>query len=287
MKALIIGAGGQLGQSLMRTIPSDCSAVAPPEQELDLSSRSHVERAIATVHPDAVINTAAYTAVDLAETNREAAFSINADAVGALAEICATAGVRLIHVSTDYVFDGESSVAYATNAAMNPINVYGASKLVGEKRLSATPQLRWTLVRTAWVYAPWGRNFVFTMLKLFRERGGASVVADQIGAPTSALNLARFIWRAVQTEKVGVFHYTDAGVASWYDFAVAINEDAQRLGLLTQPARVKPITTAEYPTPAKRPRFSLLATRSSIEAMQFAQPHWREALREVLKEIKT
>ena len=286
MKVLIIGAGGQLGRSLQRTVPPEIAIHAPSEWELDLTKREHVAAAIAKYHPNVISNAAAYTAVDRAETERSVAFAVNAEAVEGLAQLCAYAHIKLMHVSTDYVFDGEANSAYSVDAVTRPMNVYGASKLAGEERLRATANLDFALVRTAWVYAPWGHNFVLTMLKLFRERGGTSVVADQIGAPTSALNLARFLWCAALREARGVFHYTDAGVASWYDFAMAINEEALSMGLLASPAIVKSITTADYPTPAKRPRFSLLETRTSVAAVGAHQPHWREALREVLKELK-
>jgi dTDP-4-dehydrorhamnose reductase len=286
MKALITGAHGQLGQCLHRTAPQSYVLDMRARAELDLTQPAQVAAQIASSRPGVVINAAAYTAVDRAETDSDQAYAINAKGVEALAESCRKINATLIHVSTDYVFDGQAVTAYETGAVTNPVNVYGASKLAGEQALVGAKDLDWAIVRTSWVYAPWGKNFVLTMLRLMRERGQVSVVCDQIGTPTSALCLARFLWQIVtQPRARGVLHYTDSGVASWFDFAMAINEEAFAAGLLPQPALVKPITTAEYPTPAKRPALSILSTKSTIAATSFEQPHWRTALREVIKEI--
>ena len=286
MKALITGANGQLGQCLQRTAPKSYVLDMRTHAELDLAQPEQVAAQVASSGANVVINAAAYTAVDRAETDSEQAYAINAKGVEALAEGCRQSNATLIHVSTDYVFDGQAVTAYETGAATNPVSVYGASKLAGEQVLVGTTNLDWAIVRTSWVYAPWGKNFVLTMLRLMRERGQVSVVCDQIGTPTSALYLARFLWQIVTLPSArGVLHYTDSGVASWFDFAVAISEEAATAGLLPQPAVVKPITTAEFPTPAKRPALSILATKSTMAATSFEQPHWRTALREVIKEI--
>jgi dTDP-4-dehydrorhamnose reductase len=288
MKVLITGASGQLGVCLQRTAPAHCIVETRTRSELDLTHREQVAACIAALQPTVVINAAAYTAVDRAESDREQAYAVNATSVGVLADCCRTVNAKLIHISTDYVFDGQSVVAYETDSPTQPINVYGASKLAGEQSLLDAKNLNWAIVRTAWVYAPWGKNFVLTMLRLMRERGAVSVVCDQIGTPTSALTLARYLWRVAATAQArGILHYTDSGVASWFDFAVAINEEAVTAGLLSQPAIVKPITTAEYPTPAKRPALSILATKASLASAPFEQPHWRTALREVIREIRS
>jgi dTDP-4-dehydrorhamnose reductase len=286
MKVLVTGASGQLGRSLVHTAPSNVTIDACTHAQLDLTNKSQVISYVLESNPSVVINAAAYTAVDRAETDRDQAYKINALAVETLAHACTEIGACLIQVSTDYVFDGQSTTAYQSNSPTNPINIYGASKLAGEAALNQVKNLNSCIVRTSWVYSPWGSNFVLTMLRLFRERGGASVVADQIGAPTSALNLARYIWQCAAKQTRGIHHYTETGVASWYDFAVAINEEALAIGLLTKPATVKAITTAEYPTPAKRPAFSLLDTRSSIAEVGFEPIHWRVALREVLSVLR-
>jgi dTDP-4-dehydrorhamnose reductase len=286
MRVLITGASGQVGRSLVNTSPSEYTVHALTREQLDLGNNAQIESCVTALRPDVVINAAAYTAVDRAEADRNGAFAINTRGVDVLAHTCVRYGAKLIHISTDYVFDGQSIRAYEPDAPTHPINIYGASKLAGEQAIANTEKLDWTIVRTAWVYAPWGNNFMLTMLRLFRERGGASVVADQIGAPTSALTLARFLWSTIAIRVRGVQHYTDGGVASWYDFAVAISEEAVALGLLPNSVTVKAISTAEYPTPAKRPALSLLASRASVTATAFEQTHWRVALREVLSELR-
>jgi dTDP-4-dehydrorhamnose reductase len=283
---LIIGANGQVGRSLVRTAPSHFTIEAVDRSQLDLADTAKISAKLTQTRPAIVINAGAYTAVDRAETEQERAFAVNALAVATLANSCASAGVKLIHLSTDYVFDGRSPVAYEPDAATHPINVYGASKLAGEQAIAQTNELEWIIVRTSWVYAPWGTNFLLTMLRLMRERDVISVVNDQIGAPTNALSLARFLWRAAALPKAhGIFHYADAGAISWYEFAVAINEEATAAGLLQRPTTIRSITTAEYPTPAKRPAFSLLATRSSLATAAFEAPQWRTSLREALLEL--
>ncbi len=289
MKVLLTGASGQVGRSLSRTAPDGCTIGALTHAQLDIANRDQVREYLTTTRPSVVINAAAYTAVDRAEAESNRAYAINAEAVGTLAESCAVVNAKLVHISTDYVFNGLSVNAYEPNHATDPINAYGASKLAGEQTIVATKNLNWAIVRTSWVYAPWGHNFLLTMIRLMQERGAVSVVSDQIGAPTSALSLARFLWNTASAAKAkanGIFHYADAGVASWYDFAVAINEEALAAGVLQRAAIVKPIGTTQYPTPAKRPAMSLLATQSSIEAMSFDQPHWREALHEVITEFR-
>jgi len=286
MKVMITGAAGQVGKCLLQTAPAHCSIDARTRAQLDLADSASLRAAVVGSHPNVVINAAAYTAVDRAESESTRAYAVNATAVGVLAECCSEVGAQLLHLSTDYVFDGRAESAYETHAQTNPINVYGASKLAGEQKLQAVPNLDGRIVRTSWVYAPEGRNFVLTMLKLFRERGQVSVVSDQRGAPTSALNLARFLWRVVAAPPVlRILHYTDAGIASWYEFAVAINEDAVAEGILKNPAAVTAIATADFPTPAQRPRMSVLATGSSLDCVPFTQPSWRSALREVIAAI--
>jgi dTDP-4-dehydrorhamnose reductase len=288
MKVLVAGGAGQLGRALAHTAPLDLQVQALARAEFDLENSLQVTAVISAQKPDLIINAAAYTAVDRAESESDTAHRVNGSAVADLAQACAKRGVRLIHVSTDYVFDGQTNRAIEPDAPTHPLNVYGASKLAGERAIQATTNLDSTVVRASWVYAPWGNNFLLTMLRLMRERGGVSVVRDQIGAPLSALSLARFLWRAaVNKPTAKILHCADAGVASWYDFAVAIAEEAFMLGLLKQAPPVKSISTAEYPTAAKRPAFSLLATQSSMEALGIEQRHWRVALREVLGELKS
>ena len=212
---------------------------------------------------------------------------MNATAPATLAKCCAELGARLIHVSTDFVFDGAQGFPYSPDAPTNPLNVYGASKLDGERRIAATPGLVWHIVRTAWVYAADGRNFVSTMLRLFRERPAVSVVCDQMGTPTSAASLARCVWRLLADDgPSAILHYTDAGVASWYDFAVAIQEEAVALGLIDKAVSIRPIPTRQYPTPARRPPFSVLEKSGTFDRLQIEPDHWRVELRKVLQEMK-
>ncbi|HEY5759191.1 MAG TPA: dTDP-4-dehydrorhamnose reductase, partial [Steroidobacter sp.] len=254
---------------------------------LDITQQDAVAESVRSHRPDIVINASAYTAVDLAESEPQKAYAINADAVASLAGVCASQGIRFIHVSTDFVFDGSSGRPYRPDDATNPLGVYGASKLAGEQQIAAHAELDWTVVRTAWVYASSGRNFVLTLLRLFNERPVVRVVADQIGAPTSASSLSECVWRAATTGKLpGIAHFTDAGVASWYDFAVAIYEEASQLGLVTKSVDVQPIQTKDYPTPARRPSYSVLDTTATSAALGLTPVHWRANLRQVLRELR-
>jgi dTDP-4-dehydrorhamnose reductase len=284
VKVLVTGAGGQLGQALQASAPADAGLVALGHGDLDIGDAAAVSRIVAEQSPDLVINAAAYTAVDKAESEKAAAYRINADAPGYLAAAVRNAGARFVHVSTDFVFDGTSGIPYAPDAPTAPLGVYGASKLAGEKAaLVADPQA--LIVRTAWVYGTTGHNFVRTMLRLMSERDEVRVVADQIGTPTYALSLARAIWALAEAGASGIHHWTDSGAASWYDFAVAIQEEALALGLLTRDVPVVPIATCDYPTPARRPHYSVLDKGSAVAIVGQA-PHWRVNLRHMLGVIK-
>jgi len=283
MRALIVGSKGQLGRSLQACAPPAAEIVAHDYDTLDITDRASVKAMVDAVRPEIIINAAAYTAVDKAETDAGAAHAINAMAVGLLADAASAVGARLVHVSTDYVFDGTSGIPYAPDVKPNPLSVYGLTKFEGE-RLVGNAAL---IVRTAWVYAPNGGNFVRTMLRLMAERPEVCVVADQISTPTYAPGLAAALWALVGQGVVGLRHYTDAGVASWYDFAVAIQEEAMVAGLLGHAVPVIPIATADSPTPAKRPSFSVLDKSSTFEALGGPAPHWRVNLRTMLNEIKT
>lgn len=287
MKALIVGAAGQLGRALLRNIPADIDAVALDRSQLDITRAEAVAEAVRSHQPQVLINASAHTAVDLAESEPKKAYAINADAVDGLAGVCASQGIRFIHVSTDFVFDGSSGRPYRPEDATHPLGVYGASKLAGEQKIAAHPGLDWTVVRTAWVYASSGRNFVLTMLRLFKERPVVRVVADQVGSPTSALSLSECVWRAATSGKLrGIAHFTDAGVASWYDFAVAIYEEATQLGLVTSSVDIQPIQTKDYPTPARRPSYSVLDVTATTAALGLTPVHWRTHLRQVLRELR-
>jgi dTDP-4-dehydrorhamnose reductase len=287
VKVLIVGKTGQLACELLKNAPLETTVVALDRASLDLSDSIAIARVIRGSGAEVVVNAAAYTAVDLAESESSRAYAINDIAVGAMAQACAEVSARFVHVSTDFVFDGTAGKPYRPDSATNPLSVYGASKLAGEQRVAATSDLDWRIIRTAWVYSAAGKNFVLTMLRLFRERDVVRVVADQVGTPTSAPSLANCVWRAA-TDKgdSSILHFTDAGVASWYDFAVAIYEEARTIDLVTKPVQVVPIPSDEYPTAARRPAFSVLDTRDTLRRLGIVPVHWRIMLREVLQELK-
>jgi dTDP-4-dehydrorhamnose reductase len=281
---LIAGAGGQLGRELVATAPRGARVVALDRAALDVSDAAAVDVAVRAAGPAVVINAAAYTAVDRAETDAHAARAVNADGAAHLAAAAARWGARTVHLSTDFVFDGESSRPYAPGHVVAPLGVYGATKAEGERRvLAADP--RAVVVRTAWVYSAHGGNFVKTMLRLMATRDEVRVVADQVGTPTWARGLAGALWRvAARGDVAGVHHWTDAGVASWYDVAVAVQEEAVAAGLLARAVPVVPIRTEDYPTPARRPAYSVLDKTASWAAFGVGAPHWRAQLRAALGE---
>jgi dTDP-4-dehydrorhamnose reductase len=285
VKVLVTGAGGQVGRLLRATCPEGIELTACTHAELDIGDPQAVRRTVKRVQPAAVINAAAYTAVDKAESEPELARRINGLGPAHLAASAAACGARLVHISTDFVFDGTASSPYRPEAQPNPLGVYGTTKLLGERAVLEVLPERSVIVRTAWVYAAEGKNFVHTMLRLMRERGAVRVVADQVGTPTAARPLAEVLWQLVARPEVqGVHHWTDAGVASWYDFAVAIADEGAALGLLPSGVAVTPIATEEYPTPARRPAYSVL-DKHSLMTLGFHPAHWRHRLRETLKDI--
>lgn len=285
MKALILGAGGQVGKALLATAPPAVRAVGLSRADLDISDRWKVDEAFASHRPDVVINAAAYTAVDKAESEHDAAFLINAVAAKHVAESAMNAGARVVHISTDFVFDGQASSPYAPDAPIVPLGVYGASKAEGEQAVRAA-HADALIVRTAWVYAAGTANFVSTMLRLFGQGKPVRVVADQVGTPTHATSLARALWAMATTGVTGTHHYTDAGVASWYDLAVAAGDLAHRHGLLSERPEIIPIRTADYPTPAVRPAYSVLDKTSAWAIPSVSSRHWRDELDHMFLEIE-
>lgn len=284
MKILVLGAAGQVGSAVAKTTPSRHQIILKTRADLDIGDPLAVERILAE-GVDWIINAAAYTAVDLAEERCAEAIAVNDTAVGVLAQAAARAGCRLLHLSTDFVFDGRSPRAYVPSDPTNPLGIYGVSKLGGERRaLSGGPNV---VLRTSWVYAAQGRNFALTMLRLMRERETVSVVCDQIGSPTWATSLARAIWGLIDVDApAGIYHWADLGVGSWYDFAVAIQEEALERGLLTRAGTVLPIATSAYPTRAQRPAFSVLDTETTRALIATPAYHWRHSLRMMLDELR-
>ncbi len=285
MKVLLTGAGGQLGRELLRGRPPQVELRAFDRAALDITDTAAVERAVSEFGPQVIVNAAAYTAVDRAEEEPDRAASVNARGVRNLA-LVAAASARLIHVSTDFVFSGDSSRPYHSSASPDPRSVYGKSKLDGERHALGEGGDSSVVVRTAWLYSRFGHNFVKSMLRLLASRDRLEVVADQIGSPTWARGLARAIWAIVERPEVaGIYHWTDAGVASWYDFAVAIQEEAAHRGMLEPSCQITPIPTSGYPTAARRPAFSVLDTTSTYRDLGMEPLHWRRQLRTMLQEL--
>ena len=284
--ALITGAGGQLGRELAATAPAPWLVRACRSAELDVTRPESVAEAFAAARPALVINAAAYTAVDAAEREAERAEAVNTAGAAYVAEAARDAGARLIHVSTDFVFDGAQGRPYLPGDRARPLGVYGRTKLAGEREVARISRGAAVVVRTAWLYASHGRNFPRTMLRLMGERETIGVVADQLGTPTWARPLAEAIWAMAELPGLsGVQHWTEAGVASWYDLAVAVQEEALALGLLEDAAEVRPLRTEDYPTPARRPSYGVLDKTATWAALGRPVRHWRTSLRLMLREL--
>ena len=286
MKILLTGSNGQVARAFLAAVPQSMQVTAVNHSDLDIGDARAVNSLMESLRPDAVVNAAAYTAVDRAESEPDAARRANEDGPANLARAAARIGSRLVHLSTDFVFDGASSSPYKPQDPTNPLGVYGASKLAGEIAVRDALPAGSVILRTSWVYDAHGKNFVRTMLRLMRERDTVSVVTDQVGTPTAAYSIAQAIGAVLELPSVtGIHHWTDAGVASWYDFAVAIAEEWVSAGRTTSVARVVPINTADYPTPARRPRFSVLDKTATCAALGMTPRHWRQNLRQVIGEI--
>jgi dTDP-4-dehydrorhamnose reductase len=284
MKVLVLGGGGQIARAVRANAPAQHEVVLKTRAQLDIGDAKGVRQALNETRTDWIINGAAYTSVDLAEDQPEQAIAGNDTAVGILAQAAAQAGCRLLHLSTDFVFDGKSNLAYLTTDQTNPLSVYGMSKLGGERHVLQGSGI---VLRSAWVYAAEGQNFVLTMLKLMREKPEIRVVCDQIGTPTWASSAASAIWGLIDVGvPAGIYHWTDLGVASWYDFAVAIQDEALLKGLLSRAIPIIPIRSAEYPTKAQRPAFSVLDTTSTREILKAPGRHWRHCLGSMLDELR-
>jgi len=284
---LVLGGGGQVASAVVAAAPAHHRVEARTRAELDIGDERAVAHTLAATRPEWVVNAAAYTAVDLAEDQPAQAIAVNDTAVGVLAAAAANAGSRLVHLSTDFVFDGNANRAYLPADPTNPLSVYGMSKLGGEHQVLKGAGAG-IVLRTAWVYAAAGRNFVLTMLRLMREKEQLSVVCDQIGTPTWAAGIAAAIWGLIEAGAPGgVYHWADLGVASWYDFAVAIQDEALARGLLGRAVPITPIPSTAYPTRARRPAFSVLNTDSTRALIRVPARHWRHNLRTMLDELRT
>lgn len=286
MKVLLTGSRGQLGRALAACAPTDCELIASTHAALDIADPSAVAGFVEARDPDLIVNAAAYTDVGRAETEPEPARRVNAEGPEYLARAARACGARMIQVSTNFVFDGSSATPYPPDASPAPLNVYGRTKLAGEQAVRGCLPETSIVLRTAWVYGPQGTNFLLTMLRQMRAHQPLRVVADQFGTPTAAASVARAIWAfAMLPGHCGTYHWTDAGEASWYEFAAAIAEEAIACGLLTGPVDLSPVATEDFPTPVTRPRYGVLDTRSTAEAIGMTPRQWRSSLRQVLGEI--
>lgn len=289
MRILITGSSGQLGSDLAPLlVNSGHDVTGYGSASLDVTDKAKVSEAVREARPEVIINCAAYTKVDLAEKERERAFSVNGAGVGNLAGAAADSGARLIHVSTDFIFDGAKGLPYVETDAANPLGVYGASKLEGER--AAARLKEHVIVRTSWLYGVAGNNFVKTVLKYAAEREELRVVYDQVGSPTWTGDLAGAISAIVEAMgqdrmEYGIYNLSNEGVASWYDFAQAIIEEGATHGVDLKCKRLSPILTHEYPTPAKRPRYSVFDKTKIKKTLGLTIPHWRVSLRRMISDL--
>ncbi|QLC24021.1 dTDP-4-dehydrorhamnose reductase [Parasphingopyxis algicola] len=280
MKALILGAGGQLGRALRKTLPKEWNAAALARHALDIVDDAALAAALEATRPDLVVNAAAYTHVDAAERQEAAAFRVNCEGAAAVAHACSAHDAKLVHLSTDYVFDGQDDGPIGPEAPTNPINAYGRSKQAGEHPvLAASGNL---LVRTSWLYGAHRRNFATLILDRMTDAGPVRVVADQTGVPTHVNSLARAIWILAEHDATGIHHFTDRGSATWYDFARTIADKARSAGVRPAGA-IDPVATADYPSPASRPRSSVLDCTATWPITGTPR-HWEEELDIMLAE---
>ena len=283
---LVTGSNGQLGWELGQLAKSypAFKFVLVDRSQLDLAFPETFEKMIHTIKPDCIINTAAYTAVDKSETEKALSYTVNATAVQTLASICKKLAIPFITYSTDYVFDGEATLPYASSTKVDPVNYYGSTKAAGET-LAMEANEDAIIIRTSWVFSSHGNNFVKTMMRLMKERASLNIVADQKGRPTYAKDLAMATMKMIEAMNAGksikgVYHYANTGETTWFDFAAKIKAIA---GL---DCALNPIETKDFPTPAKRPAYSVLDTSKIEEALSIAIPHWEDALISCMKEIE-
>ena len=287
MKVLITGAGGQLGRELQGSAPEQIELVALGHTELDVGSAKAVTEVVGSVSPELIINTAAYTAVDKAEEDQDEASRVNAQGALNVAAAADLVKARLIHLSTDYVFDGLAGKPYSPDDQPRPVSVYGASKRAGEDAVLEASGGSAVVLRTAWLYSRHGNNFVKSVLQLLGEKEELEIVADEVGTPTWAKGLAEAIWQMAALGSLrGIHHWTDAGVASRYDFAVAIRDEARQQGLVETKTPIWPIRSTDYPRPARRPSYGVLDKTATWRALGTKPRHWRESLKAMLRELR-
>jgi len=293
VKLLVTGANGQVGCELRQSLAPLGEVIALDRAACDLARPAEVARILRAATPDVIVNAAAYTAVDRAEQEEELATLINGTAVGEIAQAARQLGALLIHYSTDYVFDGRKDAPYAEDDVPSPISAYGRSKLAGERAIAQCGG-RYLIVRTSWIYAARGHNFLKTVLRLARERDELRIVDDQIGAPTWARDLAAAT--AVMSKQArqeiardgfesGLFHVTGSGATSWFDFAQAVVKQAEQYGLLARKSKIVPIASSEYPVAATRPKNSRLSGARARHRFQIALPEWEQSLAVCMREL--
>ena len=285
-KVLITGANGQLGYELQRSVVSGYECIATDADTLDITDADAVNDFVSKHHVDVIINAAAYTAVDKAEEETELAIAINTTGAANLANAAKANKLKLVQISTDFVFDGKACSPYPVDAKTNPDGYYGKTKRDGDDEVVQILGDDSLIIRTSWLYSAHGNNFVKTMLRFMAEREELGIISDQIGTPTWANSLADAIWQAIKLNTIGLHHWSDAGVASWYDFAYAIMEEGVALGLLDKTIKINAINTADYPTPASRPCYSVMDKTTTWKALNMKSEHWRVALRSMMLELK-
>ena len=292
MKVLVLGANGQLGRCLADQLAdTNYSVTLASRAEIDLSNLEATRAALVSLQADVVINASAYTAVDKAEDETEQANLINNLAVGNVANVCADIGAVLVHVSTDYVFDGEATIPYGEAAATNPQGVYGQTKLLGEQAVQASG-CKHLIIRTAWVFSEYGNNFLKTMLRLAEGRDSLSIVSDQVGCPTYAQDIAKAIVKILagiesNNQSWGLYHFCGDQSTTWFGFADAIFEQAAAADLIASGPALTPISTAEFPTPAKRPAFSALDSGKIMNDWAVQSSDWMSAIKVVISKLKS
>ena len=292
MNVLVLGANGQLGQCLADQLSTtEYHVTLASRAEIDISEFDSTEKNIVDHKPDVVINASAYTAVDLAEKEVEQANLINNLAVGNMARVCAKIDAVLVHISTDYVFDGEAKVPYNEDAATNPQGAYGRTKLLGENAVQAAG-CNHIIIRTAWVFSEYGNNFLKTMLRLGKQRDSLGIVADQVGCPTYAQDIAKAVVTILKgisagNQSWGTYHYCGDEWTSWFGFAQAIFDESEKANLMANSPELTPITTADFPTPAKRPAFSALDSSKLINSWGACPSDWKAAIKKVISKLKS
>ena len=290
MRVLLTGSSGQLGTLLQSTVPPGLELTPLDRSRLDVARPADVAAAVSELRPGLIVNAAAYADVDGAESAPEEAFATNAEGAGSLARAAQICGARLIHLSTDFVFDGRTGRPYRPSDPPTALGVYARSKLAGEQRVLEELPERSVILRTAWLYSRYGSNFVKTMLDLLACRDRLEVVMDQIGSPTWAAGLARTIWSAAAIpDLAGIHHWTDAGIASRYDLAVAVLEEGVESGLLSRAVAevaIVPIRSEQFQRAAPRPAFGVLDCSGTHKALNRAPTHWRRALRSMLRDLR-